>query len=59
MMSSHGTGHGIGSFLNVHEGPQGIGMHILYHDTPLKEGMVISNGASYCGDAPPSSLPPC
>jgi Xaa-Pro aminopeptidase len=22
---NHGTGHGVGSFLNVHEGPQGIG----------------------------------
>jgi Xaa-Pro aminopeptidase len=22
---NHGTGHGVGAFLNVHEGPQGIG----------------------------------
>ena len=22
---NHGTGHGVGSYLNVHEGPQGIG----------------------------------
>jgi len=23
---NHGTGHGVGAFLNVHEGPQGIGL---------------------------------
>ncbi len=40
----HGTGHGVGSFLNVHEGPQGIGAHEVYLEVPLKEGMVISNG---------------
>ncbi|ODN75866.1 hypothetical protein L202_05855 [Cryptococcus amylolentus CBS 6039] len=39
----HGTSHGIGHFLNVHEGPQGIGQRIAYNDVPLKEGMVISN----------------
>jgi Xaa-Pro aminopeptidase len=41
---SHGTAHGVGSFLNVHEGPQGMGARIAYHDIPLKEGMVMSNG---------------
>lgn len=40
----HGTGHGVGHFLNVHEGPQGIGMRIIYNDTPLKKGMTVSNG---------------
>ncbi|WVQ76425.1 hypothetical protein IAR50_006092 [Cryptococcus sp. DSM 104548] len=39
----HGTSHGLGHFLNVHEGPQGIGQRIAYNEVPLKEGMVISN----------------
>ncbi len=37
----HGTGHGIGHFLNVHEGPQSIRMDL--HPTPLQPGMVTSN----------------
>lgn len=37
---NHGTGHGVGYFLSVHEGPIGISKN--YH-TPLKEGMIISN----------------
>lgn len=37
----HGTGHGIGFFLNVHEGPQSIRMN--YNPTPLEPGMVTSN----------------
>lgn len=37
---AHGTGHGVGHFLNVHEGPQGISK---YNQTPLAEGMIISN----------------
>lgn len=37
----HGTGHGVGHFLNVHEGPQGIRLNDL--PTPLMEGMVTSN----------------
>ncbi|KAG0707891.1 peptidase M24, structural domain-containing protein [Suillus ampliporus] len=40
----HGTGHGIGHFLNVHEGPHGIGTRITYNSTPLKAGMTVSNG---------------
>jgi len=39
----HGTGHGIGHFLNVHEGPQGFGFRIAFNDTPLQPGMIISN----------------
>lgn len=35
----HGTGHGVGAFLNVHEGPNGI--HKLAHK-PLEPGMVTS-----------------
>ncbi len=37
----HGTGHGVGFFLCVHEGPQGIRPDT--NKTELKEGMVISN----------------
>ena len=37
----HGTGHGIGHFLNVHEGPQSIRMN--ENSTALEEGMVTSN----------------
>ncbi len=37
----HGTGHGVGHFLNVHEGPQGIRLNDL--PTPLTVGMVTSN----------------
>lgn len=37
----HGTGHGLGYFLNVHEGPCAISSK--YNKIPLKEGMVLSN----------------
>lgn len=37
----HGTGHGIGHFLNVHEGPQSIRMN--YNPVVLEPGMVTSN----------------
>lgn len=45
----HGTGHGVGYFLNVHEGPMGINQHVrsprnLY---PLAEGMILSNEPGY------------
>lgn len=41
----HGTGHGIGHFLNVHEGPIGIGMYRSMPDDPgLQENMFVSNG---------------
>jgi Xaa-Pro aminopeptidase len=38
----HGTGHGVGYFLNVHEGPQGISPNTAIN-FPLKEGMLQSN----------------
>lgn len=40
----HGTGHGVGYFLNVHEGPQGIS-HRGYRNpnTGMQEGMITSN----------------
>ena len=37
---AHGTGHGVGFFLNVHEGPQSISK---YNKVRLEEGMIISN----------------
>ena len=37
---AHGTGHGVGFFLNVHEGPQSISK---YNKVKLEEGMIISN----------------
>ncbi len=37
----HGTGHGVGFFLSVHEGPQSISQRPI--DVPLVPGMVISN----------------
>jgi len=40
----HGTGHGVGFFLNVHEGPQSISK---YNSVELKEGMVLSNEPGY------------
>ena len=36
----HGTGHGVGSFLNVHEGPQGISKG---NKVKFEEGMITSN----------------
>lgn len=41
----HGTGHGVGAFLNVHEGPQRLGPR--GSDEPLQVGMVISNEPGY------------
>ncbi|KAH8116027.1 Creatinase/aminopeptidase [Phellopilus nigrolimitatus] len=46
----HGTGHGVGHFLNVHEGPHGIGQRIAYNNTPLKAGMTVSNEPGFYKD---------
>jgi len=40
----HGTGHGVGSFLSVHEGPHGISRH---NQVPFEPGMIISNEPGY------------
>ncbi len=37
----HGTGHGVGSFLNVHEGPHQIRME--YRPAPLRAGMTVTD----------------
>ena len=47
---AHGTGHGVGSFLSVHEGPQRIspvGSSQSGGDEPLKAGMILSNEPGY------------
>lgn len=40
----HGTGHGVGSYLSVHEGPQRISK---LGAVPLKPGMIVSNEPGY------------
>lgn len=40
---NHGTGHGVGYLLNVHEGPQSISYHPGRGTAPLEVGMVTSN----------------
>lgn len=40
----HGTGHGVGSYLSVHEGPQRISK---LSTTPLQPGMILSNEPGY------------
>lgn len=42
---SHSTGHGVGSYLSVHEGPQAITPRLS--STPLKPGMILSNEPGY------------
>lgn len=42
---AHGTGHGVGSYLCVHEGPIGISRH--YNKIPFEIGMVVSNEPGY------------
>ncbi|MCR5761164.1 MAG: aminopeptidase P family protein, partial [Sphaerochaetaceae bacterium] len=39
----HGTGHGVGHRLAVHEGPQRISAHPAAAGIPLREGMVLSD----------------
>ena len=46
----HGTGHGVGSFLNVHEGPIGIGTRAAYSEVSLSIGNVISDEPGYYED---------
>jgi len=41
---AHGTGHGVGFFLNVHEGPQSISK---INKVKIKEGMILSNEPGY------------
>ncbi|TIA79819.1 hypothetical protein E3P89_02973 [Wallemia ichthyophaga] len=43
----HGTGHGIGSYLNVHEGPHGINKGVTFAEHPLRIGCINSNEPGY------------
>ncbi|VTJ84944.1 Hypothetical predicted protein [Marmota monax] len=45
----HGTGHGVGSFLNVHEGPCGIS-YKTFSDEPLEAGMIVTDEPGYYED---------
>jgi Xaa-Pro aminopeptidase len=42
---AHGTGHGVGTFLGVHEGPQSIAKKAPW--VPLQPGMILSNEPGY------------
>lgn len=46
----HGTGHGIGAYLNVHEGPMGISWREIPNDPGLQPGMFLSNEPGYYQD---------
>lgn len=46
----HGTSHGVGAFLNVHEGPIGIGPRPNAAAHPLKPGQILSNEPGYYED---------
>merc|ERR1712223_1015983 len=46
----HGTGHGVGAYLNVHEGPMGISWRPMPDDPGLQVGMVLSNEPGYYQD---------
>jgi Xaa-Pro aminopeptidase len=46
----HGTSHGIGAYLNVHEGPIGIGPRPNAASSSLKPGHLISNEPGYYED---------
>ena len=48
----HGTGHGVGSYLSVHEGPARISK---LGNTALKHGMILSNEPGYYKPAPTAS----
>lgn len=43
---NHGTGHGVGSFLNVHEGPNGISFQRI-NSCPMMPGMITSDEPGY------------
>jgi Xaa-Pro aminopeptidase len=41
----HGTGHGVGSYLSVHEGP--VSLSRLARPVPIESGMILSNEPGY------------
>ncbi|ORX77197.1 putative Xaa-Pro aminopeptidase P [Basidiobolus meristosporus CBS 931.73] len=46
----HGTGHGVGSFLNVHEGPHGIAIRPSANEVGFSKGMTVTNEPGYYED---------
>ncbi|CAM9226800.1 unnamed protein product [Choristocarpus tenellus] len=46
----HGTGHGVGAFLNVHEGPHGIHYYTRPNEQGIQIGMTTSNEPGYYED---------
>lgn len=46
----HGTGHGIGSYLNVHEGPHMISFKPLARNVPLQASMTVTDEPGYYED---------
>jgi len=47
---NHGTGHGVGSYLAVHEGPQSIAAREISNKAALKAGMTVSDEPGYYKD---------
>jgi Xaa-Pro aminopeptidase len=47
---NHGTGHGVGAFLNVHEGPQSVSFRARPNEVGFQVGMTISNEPGYYED---------
>jgi len=46
----HGTGHGVGAFLCVHEGPQGISFRDPPYKIPMEPGMTVTDEPGYYED---------
>lgn len=46
----HGTGHGVGAYLAVHEGPCSISKKLNKSDGPLEEGMILSDEPGFYKD---------
>lgn len=46
----HGTGHGVGSFMNIHEGPLIHKVPGGYRAVPMQAGMIVSNEPAYYAD---------
>jgi Xaa-Pro aminopeptidase len=46
----HGTGHGVGHYLNVHEGPHSISYRAGADDADLRPGMVVTDEPGYYED---------
>jgi Xaa-Pro aminopeptidase len=46
----HGTGHGVGHYLNVHEGPQSISFRVSSNDSKLVPGMTVTDEPGYYED---------